>query len=274
MLPATGSTITAAISPPRRPNSSRTRVEVVERRRVSVSARERRRHARGCREAENVAPPEPALHEQAVGVAVIAAVELHDTSRPWRRARGGCALIAASVPELTSRTISIDGHARRDRLRQLDLELGRRAVARAPRAPPRRSPRPPPAARGRGSAVPRSRRSRCTMRPSTSRMRAPSPRAMNSGSPPTPRNARTGLFTPPGMTRLGRAHELAASASSRAPGGARVHGTRHLDREEVALGAVPPERRHRVDPAARRPRSRRTSLRDTRARRRSARCAS
>ena len=36
--------------------------------------------------------------------------------------------------------------------------------------------------------------------PSTSKMREPSPRSMNSGSPPTDRNARTGLFTPPGIS--------------------------------------------------------------------------
>src|SRR5688572_24033434 len=36
--------------------------------------------------------------------------------------------------------------------------------------------------------------------PSTSSMRLPSPRSMKSGAPPTARNARTGLFTPPGIT--------------------------------------------------------------------------
>src|SRR5436190_57800 len=34
---------------------------------------------------------------------------------------------------------------------------------------------------------------------------APSPRAMKSGSPPTARNARTGLLTPPGNSALARA---------------------------------------------------------------------
>src|ERR671913_124552 len=33
-------------------------------------------------------------------------------------------------------------------------------------------------------------------------MREPSPRSINSGSPPTGRNARTGLFTPPAVTGL------------------------------------------------------------------------
>src|SRR5208337_2734793 len=36
--------------------------------------------------------------------------------------------------------------------------------------------------------------------PSASVRKAPSPRAMNRGTPPTFRNARTGEFTPPGMT--------------------------------------------------------------------------
>src|SRR5438045_2656970 len=34
---------------------------------------------------------------------------------------------------------------------------------------------------------------------------APFARAMNGGSPPTPPNARAGLFTPPGITRLAHA---------------------------------------------------------------------
>src|SRR5215471_6820791 len=40
--------------------------------------------------------------------------------------------------------------------------------------------------------------------PSASHMRAPSPRTMNGGSPPTARNARTGEFTPPGMAASAR----------------------------------------------------------------------
>src|SRR5918994_2013070 len=45
--------------------------------------------------------------------------------------------------------------------------------------------------------------------PSTSKMRDPSPRSMNSGSPPTGRNARTGLFTPPGISPTERSISLA-----------------------------------------------------------------
>src|SRR5262252_6064506 len=40
--------------------------------------------------------------------------------------------------------------------------------------------------------------------PSTDQMRAPRPRAMNGGSPPTALNARTGELTPPGITRRAR----------------------------------------------------------------------
>src|SRR5438067_3743117 len=41
--------------------------------------------------------------------------------------------------------------------------------------------------------------------PSTSTRYDPSPRAMKSGSPPTARKARTGLFTPPGKRFFARA---------------------------------------------------------------------
>src|SRR5687768_16828108 len=40
--------------------------------------------------------------------------------------------------------------------------------------------------------------------PSTSKMRAPDARAMKSGEPPTALKARTGEFTPPGVTRFAR----------------------------------------------------------------------
>src|SRR5271169_241057 len=43
--------------------------------------------------------------------------------------------------------------------------------------------------------------------PSTSNTREPSARAMNRGVPPTPRNARTGEFTPPGMRSWARANQ-------------------------------------------------------------------
>src|ERR671923_2021423 len=77
-------------------------------------------------------------------------------------------------------------------------------------------------------------------RPSTSHRRAPSPRAMNGGAPPTARNARTGLFTPPGITRLAA---LSRRSDSLIPGLHRDLHTREVD-------AVPPEGGHRVHAAA------------------------
>ena len=51
-------------------------------------------------------------------------------SRPVAARARRTALIAASVPEETSRTCSIDGTADDDLRRQLDLRLGRRAERR------------------------------------------------------------------------------------------------------------------------------------------------
>jgi len=44
--------------------------------------------------------------------------------------------------------------------------------------------------------------------PSTSVMVAPLALAINRGVPPTPRNARTGEFTPPGINSVARAKSL------------------------------------------------------------------
>ena len=62
----------------------------------------------------SVATPEPAASEQRVGVAVVAACELqHPVARVVAARASRTALIAASVPEETSRTCSIGGHTRR-----------------------------------------------------------------------------------------------------------------------------------------------------------------
>src|SRR6202522_4092889 len=45
--------------------------------------------------------------------------------------------------------------------------------------------------------------------PSTSKMWDPTPRAMNGGVPPTPRKARTGEFTPPGISFWAQANSSA-----------------------------------------------------------------
>src|SRR6185503_6465922 len=58
--------------------------------------------------------------------------------------------------------------------------------------------------------------------PSASQIRAPSPFAATTGSPPTPRNARTGEFTPPGNNELDRRRISAdRSAAIAAHGGKR-----------------------------------------------------
>ena len=50
--------------------------------------------------------------------------------------------------------------------------------------------------------------------PSTSHTRGPSARATKYGVPPTDRNARTGEFTPPGMTRWARSNSDSSVRSS------------------------------------------------------------
>ena len=70
------------------------------------------------------------LDQQRVDVAVVAARELDDdVAAGERRGRGGCALIVASVPDDTRRTISIDGTRSQMQLGQLDLGSVRRAEA-------------------------------------------------------------------------------------------------------------------------------------------------
>src|SRR3989442_14370082 len=54
-------------------------------------------------------------------------------------------------------------------------------------------------------------------RPPTSQSLAPSPRARKNGSPPTPRKARTGLLTPPGISRHAASNRLFESRISGAP---------------------------------------------------------
>src|SRR2546422_4270578 len=87
-------------------------------------------------------------------------------------------------------------------------------------------------------------------------MRAPEARSTKKGRPPTPRKARTGLLTPPGMTRCAAAN----SASDRFMGlpssrGASLRGGScpklpELDRQEVAPLAIPAKGSGRCDPAA------------------------
>ncbi len=90
-----------------------------------------------------------------------------------------------------------------DALRQLDFRLAGRADrwCRAARLDDRRRRRPD--AHGPGSARPRSRRDREAPAVGIDADARPAPRAMNSGVPPTARNARTGEFTPPGNDAAG-----------------------------------------------------------------------
>src|SRR5512132_1522608 len=71
-------------------------------------------------------------------------------------------------------------------------------------------------------------------------MYAPSPRTANLGVPPTAPNARTGVFTPPGITRLARSNsssEPVTSGSGRQP----VGGVLRVVREDQ-IGAGAPDR--------------------------------
>src|SRR4051794_34212368 len=52
-----------------------------------------------------------------------------------------------------------------------------------------------------------------------SKRHGPSPRAMNGGSPPTAPNARAGLLTPPGISRLARANAAALRGRGTRDGG-------------------------------------------------------
>src|SRR3974390_2262318 len=52
-------------------------------------------------------------------------------------------------------------------------------------------------------------------RPSAPYTREPSARAMNTGVPPTARNARTGLFTPPGMILVARSNSEEETTSAK-----------------------------------------------------------
>ena len=110
MLPTTGSTITAAIWSPCARNACSTASTELNGRAMVVSAK---RFGHALR----VGDPErrhagAGLHQQRIHVAVIAAFELDGEVAAGEAARHADARdMVASVPELTSRTISIDGTA-------------------------------------------------------------------------------------------------------------------------------------------------------------------
>src|SRR5690606_16705278 len=77
--------------------------------------------------------------------------------------------------------------------------------------------------------------------PSTSHTRAPCPRAMNRGVPPTAPKERTGLFTPPGISfweRANRASERERSIESTSlrRNRASSHGEPHFEGDRVLQG--------------------------------------
>ena len=104
----------------------------------------------------------------------------------------------ASVPELTSRTFSIDGTAD-DQLGQFVLGFGRRHswCRRRPIMPLSR-----PDAHAENHRPPGTDVVDVAVAVDVVKY-APSARSMNSGSPPTAPNARAGLLTPPGISTAG-----------------------------------------------------------------------
>jgi hypothetical protein len=119
----------------------------------------------------------------------------------------------ASVPELTSRTRSTGGILSRiSSARSSSPSVG------APKENPRRAAAVT-ASTTAGCAWPRiigpQELTRSTYRrPSASVIQGPEPSAMKRGVPPTARNARTGLFTPPGVTSCARAKRSADTGAS------------------------------------------------------------
>ena len=160
MLPTIGSTMMHGDVVAVRRERGLHRVEVVVRQHDRLVG-DRRRHA-GRRRLPEGQRARARLHEQAVAVTVVAALELHDLA---------AAREAAREAQRGHRRLGARGHEahhldrrqqRAQRLRHFDLELGRRAERQAVRAPfPARRGRPP-GAHGRGSPAPTSRRSRCS----------------------------------------------------------------------------------------------------------------
>ena len=147
--------------------------------------------------------------QQRVAVAVVAAGELDDL---------GAAGVAAGQPDRAHGGLGagVDhaqpldrGDAADDLLRpaRSPTASARRTTGRRPR--PAARPRRRPGGRGRGSSAPTStpgRRSGCRRRRSAS---SPVAEVMNRGVPPTEVKARTGEFTPPGMTAHASAKSFA-----------------------------------------------------------------
>ena len=127
-------------------------------------------------------------------------------SRPVNPRATRMALMAASVPELTRRSISMEGTA---------PATSSASSTSPPVGAPKLAPRAAASWTARttaGWAWPRTSgpqepsRSRYSL-PSVSRICGPWPLAMKGGVPPTAPKERTGLLTPPGMRRRARSNK-------------------------------------------------------------------
>ena len=131
-------------------------------------------------------------------MAVIAALELDDPiaagrgPRDAHRAHRRFGARADEADALDRR------HQRADAFAELDFERARRAEAGAVARGGRQRLHQAARRVAVDAAAPTTSRSRCSVLPSTSSMRAPAARRMNSGDAPTALKARTGLSTPPG----------------------------------------------------------------------------
>ena len=240
MLPTTGSTITAAILSPRSANAFSTAAIELNGSAMVVAANACG-HARGIGDAER-RHAGAGLHQQRIDVAVIAAFELDgqvaagESARHAQRAHGG---FGAGVhqPHHLHRGHASARSARPVRLR---ARWARRSWSRFRGL--RAAPRSPAAGDGPGSAAPRSRRNRYTNCRRRRRCAILRRAAMNGGVPPTPRKARTGEFTPPGIARL-RAREQRFGLRRLHRLGARVfRESRDSGRSSSALPASVPFR--------------------------------
>ena len=206
MLAAIGSTSTAARSSPCSASTASSAVEVV------VRHDDRVGDGAGCDAGRTGQPerrdPAPGRDEQRVEVPVVAAGELHDLRPAVAPRASRTAVIAASVPDDTSRTFSTLG----TRSQMASASSTSRVVG-APNDVPSsaaalhrlddRGMR-----RDRGSTRPTTARSRRTRCPRCRRGTRPGRARRRTGSPPTDPKARTGELTPPGMRACARSYQL------------------------------------------------------------------
>ena len=170
-------------------------------------------HARGIGDAQR-RHAGSGLDQQRIDVAVIAAFELDgqiaagESARDAQRAHGGFGAGIDQAHHL---------HRRND-LRRSTPPVRLRCPVGAPKLVPISSALRSASITGCGTMAQNQRSPGADVidirLPSTSKMREPSPRAMNSGVPPTPRKARTGELTPPGMRGLRPRKQLFGFAMS------------------------------------------------------------